>query len=578
MKSCLTICCFKKVRTVYETKDKYDLTAEQQKLLDETYKQFVRGGALLSAEDKQKLKEINARLAVLSLGFEEHILKENNRFEMVIRDSADLEGLPTGVIHAAAETAAERGHEGAWVFTLHKPSLIPFLQYSKRRALRERIYQAYINRGNHDDELDNKKILAEMVDLRSRRAKLLGYPTHAHFVLEENMAKQPENVYQLLRDVWTPALRRARQEAREMQELIDRNGGGFSLASWDWWYYAEQIKKQKYDLDEEMLRPYFKLENVLDGVFQVAHKLYGLQFELRDDVPKYHPDVTVFEVKEATGEHVGILYVDYFPRASKRGGAWMGELRQQMKKDSQDTRPLIYNVGNFTKPTADKPSLLSLEEVQTLFHEFGHGLHGLLSDCTYASLAGTNVARDFVELPSQIMENWATEPEVLKMYARHFESNERMPDALIEKIQKARHFNQGFATTEYLAASFLDMDWHTLRDVPSDLDVMQFEEEHLNQIDLIPEIISRYRSPYFRHIFAGGYSSGYYAYVWAEVLDADAFAAFKETGDLYDPTTAQAFRQNILSRGGTEEPMTLYRKFRGKEPSIEPLLKRRGLD
>ncbi len=538
---------FQRVKAIYEVHDKLDLNAEQKRLLEETYKNFVRGGANLPAEQKQKLKDLNARLSVLSVRFGENVLKENNRFELVIDDKADLAGLPDTVIDAAAEAAQERGHAGKWVFTLHKPSMIPFLQYARNRSLREKIYMGYINRGNHNDELDNKKILAEMAALRVERAKLLGYPTHAHYVLEENMAKVPEHVYKLLNEVWQPALKRAKQEVADMQQIIDAEQGGFQLASWDWWYYAERVKKAKYDLDEEMLRPYFKLENVLNGVFEVAGRLYGLRFQRRDDIPVYHKDVTAYEVLDADGSHIGILYVDYFPRASKRGGAWMSEFRQQHVMDGNDIRPVVYNVGNFSKPTADKPSLLSLEEVQTLFHEFGHALHGLLSHCTYKSLAGTEVARDFVELPSQIMENWAIEPEVLKMYARHYQTGKPMPDELIEKIRRARFFNQGFATTEYLAASFLDMDWHTMTEPQPDIDVLAFEKSSLDKIGLIPEIISRYRSPYFQHIFAGGYSSGYYSYLWAEVLDADAFEAFKETGDIFNQKVAKSFRDNILS-------------------------------
>lgn len=572
---------FRRVEAVYEQRDQLGLNPEQHKLLEEQYKDFVRGGAKLAADEKGRLKEINAELSLLSLKFGENVLKENNRFELVIEDKVDLAGLPAGVVAAAAEAAAEaaadRGHEGKWVFTLHKPSMIPFLQYSEKRGLREKIYKGYINRGNHGDELDNKEILAKMAALRVERAKLLGYETHAHYVLEENMAKKPKNVYDLLDQLWKPALKRAKSEAADMQKMIDEDGGGFRLASWDWWYYAERVKKAKYDLDEEMLRPYFKLENVLDGAFELATRLFGLQFEERTDVPKYHEDVSVFEVKEADGAHVGILYVDYFPRASKRGGAWMGEFREQLKADGKNIRPVIYNVGNFSKPTADKPSLLSFEEVNTLFHEFGHALHGLLSDCTYESLAGTNVVRDFVELPSQLLENWASEPAVLKMYARHYETGNPMPDELIEKIRKARYFNQGFATTEYLAASFLDMDWHTLTESKPNINVLEFEDESLDKIGLIPEIISRYRSPYFRHIFAGGYSSGYYSYIWAQVLDADAFEAFEESGDLFDRKTAAAFRDNILAKGDSEDPMTLYKRFRGKEPSIEPLLERKGL-
>jgi len=568
---------FQRVKAVHDSRDLFNLSPEQERLLDEYYKDFVRGGANLPKAKKERLKEINSRLSVLSVRFGENVLKENNRFELVIEDKADLAGLPDNVVSAAAEAAEQRGHAGQWVFTLHKPSLIPFLQYSKLRELREKMYRGYIERGNHGDELDNKKILAEMAALRVEKAQLLGYETHAHYVLEENMAKVPENVYKLLEEVWKPALARATQEVADMQQMVDDQKGGFQLAPWDWWYYAEKVKKEKYDLDEEMLRPYFQLENVLQGVFAVAGRLFDLRFEKRTDLPLYHEDVTAFEVTQTHGKHIGILYVDYFPRPSKRGGAWMGELRQQQRIDGQDIRPVIYNVGNFSKPTADKPSLLSLEEVETLFHEFGHALHGLLSDCTYKSLAGTEVARDFVELPSQIMENWAIEPAVLKMYARHYETGEPMPDALIEKIHNARYFNQGFATTEYVAASFLDMDWHTLKTPQSDVDVLAFEKESLDGIGLIPEIISRYRSSYFQHIFAGGYSSGYYSYLWAEVLDADAFEAFKETGDVFNREVARSFRENILERGGTEDPMVLYTRFRGKEPGIEPLLKRRGL-
>lgn len=568
---------FRRVEAVYNQRTELDLTQEQQKLLEEQYKSFVRGGARLPAEEKDRLKTINSRLSVISLQFGENVLKENNRFEMVLERDA-LDGLPQGVVAAASDTAAERGHQGKWVFTLHKPSLIPFLQYSERRDLREKLYTAYITRGDHGDELDNKEIVKETIALRIERAKLLGYPTHTHYVLEENMAKEPAAVDRLLRQLWAPALQRAKAERAEMQAMIDAEGGGFQLAPWDWDYYAEKVKKAQYDLDEEMLRPYFKLENVLDGAFDVATRLYGLEFTPRPDLPVYHEEVTAFEVQEADGSHVGVLYVDYFPRASKRGGAWMGELRQQSKPNGQDVRPIIYNVGNFTEPIGDKPALLSFDEVETLFHEFGHGLHGLLSACAYESLSGTNVDRDFVELPSQIMENWASEPEVLKSYAKHYQTGQPMPDDLIAKIHAARHFNQGFATTEYLAAALLDMAWHTLAEVDPELDVPQFENSVLRELGLIPEITSRYRSTYFQHIFSGGYSSGYYSYVWAEVLDADAFQAFQETGDLFHSDTASSFRNHILSRGGTEEAKTLYQRFRGQEPSIAPLLKRRGLE
>jgi len=569
---------FQRVKVVYEQKEKLNLTSEQNKLLEKYYKDFVRGGANLDEKNKAELREINKELSLLALKFGENVLKETNKFEMVIENEEDLAGLPKAVITGAVEAAKERGHDGKWVFTIHKPSMIPFLQYSEKRELREKIFKAYINQGDNNDELDNKETLTRMAALRVTRAKLLGYETHAHFVLEENMAKVPENVYDLLYKLWKPALNIAKKEAYELQSMIYEEGNNFKLEPWDWWYYAEKVKKAKYNLDEEMLRPYLKLENVIDGVFQVATKLWGIQFEEKNNIPTYHEDVKVFEVKEADGSHIGILFTDYFPRASKRGGAWMSEYRPQYKISGKEIRPLIVNVGNFSKPIGDKPSLISFDEVNTLFHEFGHALHGLLTNCTYPTLSGTNVPRDFVELPSQIMENWAGEPEVLKMYAKHYETGEPIPDELIEKIKKSSKFNQGFATVEYLAASFLDMDYHTLTET-NEVDAIKFEKESLANIGLIPEIIVRYRSTYFRHIFASvvGYSSGYYSYIWSEVLDSDAFQAFKETS-LFDQKTAQAYRDNILAVGGTEDPMVLYKRFRGKEPSIEPILEKRGLN
>ena len=566
---------FQRIKEVYGKKDKMNLTEEQQILLEKYYKDFVRSGAILDEEKKAKLREINQELSLLSVQFGENILKENNRFELIIDKEEDLAGLPQSVITGAVEAAVERGKEDKWVFTLHKPSMIPFLQYSEKRKLREEIFTAYISRGNNNDELDNKTILSRIAALRVEKANLLGYKTHADFVLENNMAKKPENVYDFLDQLWKPALKMAKAEAKELQEMIHKEGKDFALQPWDWWYYVEKLKKAKYDLDEEMLRPYFKMESVRNGAFFVAQKLYGIQFIENTDIPRYHEDVRVFEVKEADGSHIGILYTDYFPRASKRGGAWMNSFRKQSKQGGKEIHPVITNNGNFSKPTGDKPALLSSGEVSTLFHEFGHALHGLLSDCTYNRLSGTSVPRDFVELPSQIMENWAFEPEVLKMYSKHYKTNEVIPQELIDKLKKSSHFNQGFATVEYLAASFLDMDWHTLEE-SEELNPEKFETESMNKIGLIPEIVVRYKSPYFGHIFSGGYSSGYYSYIWAEVLDADAFEAFKETS-LFDRKTALAFRKNILERGGTEDPMMLYKQFRGAEPKVDPLLKRRGL-
>jgi peptidyl-dipeptidase Dcp len=553
-----------------------NLTSEQFRLLDETYKLFARNGANLNEMDKTELRKINEELSVLSVQFGDNILKENNRFEMVIDHQENLAGLPDAVISAAAETAKERGHEGKWVFTIHKPSLIPFLQYSEKRDLREKMFTAYIMKGNHGDEVDNNKICSRMASLRVRKSKLLGYETHAHFILEENMAKKPEKVYELLNQLWKPALARAKSEAKALQAMIHEEGENFKLQPWDWWYYAEKLKMAKYDLDEELLRPYFQLENVRQGVFDLATKLWGLQFKKRNDISKYHEDVEIFEVQEEDGTLIGLLYTDFFPRASKQGGAWMSNFREQYKKAGTNIRPIVVNVGNFSKPTADKPALLSLEEVQTLFHEFGHALHSLLSQSTYIFLSGTNVPRDYVELPSQFMENWALTPEIMKSYARHYQTNAPIPDELIEKIRNARLFNQGFKTTELLAAMFLDMDWHTLRE-DTEKETTVFDENAMDRIHLIPEIVVRYKSPYFAHIFSGGYSAGYYSYIWAEVLDSDAFQAFKEAG-LYNKDLATSFRKNILESGNTEDPMVLYKRFRGAPPKIDALLEKRGLN
>lgn len=567
---------FKRVKTLYKKKDELGLNTEQQQLLDKYYKKFIRGGANLNDEDKKKFRKINEQLSVLSIEFGQNVLKEVNKFELVLDKKEDLAGLPEGVISGAAEEAKARGYEGKWVFTISKPSMIPFLQYSEKRELREKLYKGYINKGDHGDSLDNKDILAKMAKLRVERANLLGYPTHAHYQLEDKMAKKPANVYELLNKIWEPALEMAKQERDQMQQMIEDEGKDFKLKSWDWWYYAEKVKKAKYDFDENEVKPYFAVDNVISGVFGLATDLWGIQFEERNDIPKYHKDVKTFEVKDKDGSHIAILYTDYFPRESKRGGAWMDVLRKQRKKDGEFVHPVVYNVGNFSKPTGDKPALLSLDEVHTLFHEFGHALHGMLSKCTYPSLSGTSTPRDFVEFPSQVMENWCMHPEVLKKYAKHYNTGEPIPDELIQKIKQSSKFNQGFATVEYLAASFLDMDWHTLKK-PEIKDVHKFGNKSMSKIGLIEEIVPRYRSTYFRHIFAGGYSAGYYSYIWSEVLDADAFAAFKESGDVYNQELADKYRKFILAKGGTEDAMELYKKFRGQEPQIEPLLEKKGL-
>ncbi len=569
---------FARIKAVYDSRAGLTLTPEQSRLLDKTYKDFVRGGANLPPDKQARFRAINEELSVLTVKFGENILKENNAFELVIDKEAELAGLPPAVVAGAADAAKERGKPGLWVFTLQKPSLIPFLTYSERRDLRQKMFTGYIMRGNNGNELDNKSNAVKIAALRLERANLLGYKTHAAYVLEENMAKTPEAVYAFLGKIWQPALARAKSEAAEMQQLIRKDGKNFKLAPWDWWFYAERLRKAKYDLDDSALRPYFELESVRNGAFTVANKLYGITFTERTDIPKYNDDVRVFEVKDADGSHLGILYVDYYPRANKEGGAWMSNYRDQSMQEGKDIRPVIVNNGNFSKPTGGQPALISFEEATTLFHEFGHALHGLLTRCTYESLSGTNVPRDFVELCSQVMENWATDPQVLKMYAKHYKTGEPIPDALIEKINKSRFFNQGFETVEYLAASFLDMDWHTIAEAKV-IDPLAFEAASMARIGLISEIVSRYRTTYFSHIFSSssGYSAGYYSYIWAAVLDSDAFEAFKETS-LFDQATAKSFRTNILEKGGSEDPMVLYKRFRGREPRIEPLLKKRGLD
>ena len=568
---------FERVKEVYGNKENFNLNTEQLKLLELYYKDFIRGGANLDEMQKAEFRKVNEELALLNLKYGENVLKETNKFKLIIDNEKDLEGLPESVISAAAETAKEKGMDDKWIFTIQKPSMIPFLQYSKNRNLREKIYKAYFMQGDNNDSLDNKNLITKIVKLRLQRANILGYKNHAEYVLEEQMAKNPANVYELLNKLWKPALKRASAERDEMQKLIYAEGNKFKLESWDWWYYAEKVKKAKYDLDEEQLRPYFQVENVINGVFGLATKLWGIQFVERNDIAKYHPEVKVFEVKENDGKHIGILYTDYYPRASKRGGAWMDEFRRQHKINGKMITPLIYNVGNFSKPTADKPALLSLDEVNTLFHEFGHALHGLLSNCTYESVAATETPRDFVEFPSQVMENWALHPDVLKTYAKHYKTGEVIPDELVKKLENAKLFNQGFETVEYLAASFLDMDWHTISE-DVNINVDQFEKESMGKIGLINEIIPRYRSTYFRHIFSGDYSSGYYSYIWSAVLDSDAFDAFEKTGNVFDPELAKKYRQFILSAGGSDDSMVLYRKFRGSDPSIEPLLIKRGLN
>lgn len=565
---------FARIKKVHDNADNLDLTTEQRRLLDVYYKKFVRSGIELDADAKTKLRSINKDLSSLTLKFGNNLLSETNGFKLVIDNEADLAGLPEGVIAAAADVAKNNDMEGKWVFTLQKPSWLPFLQYAENRDLREKLYKAMYNRGDNDNDNDNKKVINDIVNLRIEKAQMLGYKNHADFVLEETMAKNADNVYKLLNDVWSYALPQAKKEAAELQAVIDAEGGNFKLESWDWWYYTEKVREQKYALSEEETKPYFKMENVRAGVFEAANRLWGLTFKELKDIPVYHPEVEAYEVLDADGSHLAVFYTDYFPRAGKNAGAWMSSFRMQKYANGKRVDPIIFNVGNFSRATGGKPALLTLDEVETLFHEFGHALHGMLSDVNYVGLAGTSVSRDFVELPSQIMEHWAFHPDLLKLYAKHYETGEVIPDDLINKIDAASKFNMGFITTEFVAAALLDMDYHTQND-QKEFDVRDFEKKSMEKIGLIGEIIPRYRSTYFSHIFSGGYSSGYYAYMWAEVLDADAFQPFAEKG-IFDKETGASFRNNILSKGNSDDPMTLYKQYRGAEPNSIYLLKNRG--
>lgn len=567
---------FAKVKTLWDKKGSLGLNLEQAKILDNAYKDFVRSGANLSAEDKQILRKINGTLSLVSLKYGQNILAETNKYELVIDTKKDLEGLPQGLIEAAAVDAKAKGKEGKWVFTLSNSSVMPFLQYSSNRTLRQQIWNAYQMRANHDDAFDNKQNAVELANLRGQKARLLGYTSHSTYVLEESMAKTPQNVNKLLNDLWKPALEIAKTEAADIQKMMAKDGVKGAVQPYDWRYYTEKIRKQRFDLDEEELKPYFSLDNVRKGVFQVTENLYGIKIKELTNVPKYHVDATVWEVTEKDGTHLGVLYMDFHPRESKRGGAWMTSYRSQKTVDGKRIAPVVSIVCNFTKPSANAPALLTFDEVTTFFHEFGHALHGLLSNVTYRSLAGTSVPRDFVELPSQIMENWAAEPEVLKIYAKHYKTGAVIPEVLVQKLKKAGAFDQGFTTTEYLAAALLDLEYHSqTKDIT--VDANTFEKAAMKKIGLIESIIPRYRSTYFSHIFSGGYSSGYYSYIWSGVLDTDAFEAFKTTS-LFNPEKAKSFRKNVLEKGGTEDPMVLYKRFRGAEPSIEPLLRKRGLN
>ncbi|MBE6300665.1 MAG: M3 family metallopeptidase [Parabacteroides distasonis] len=566
---------FERVKKVYENQDKLNLNKEQKKLLEETYKDFVRGGANLPADKQEQLRKLNSEISMLQLTFGQNMLKETNDFQLVIDKKEDLAGLPESLIANASNAAKAAGMEGKWVFTLHNPSVMPFLQYADNRALREKIFKGYINRGNNGNDADNKQVVRDLITKRLEKAKLMGYEDYASFVLEDRMAKSSDKVYNLLNEVWTPALAKAKEELADINAEIKKEGNNFKAEGWDWRYYFEKAKKAKFDLDENQVRPYLKLDNVRDGAFYVANKLYGITFTPIADIPLPHPEAQAFECKDKDGTHLGVIYFDFFPRASKRGGAWCGGYRSQTYENGKRVAPVVTIVCNFTQPAEGQPALLSADEAGTLFHEFGHGLHSLFRDVHYYGIAG--VPRDFVELPSQIMEHWVFEPEVLKVYAKHYQTGEVMPAELIEKLDKSGKYGQGFATTEYLAASLLDMDFHVLKEIPADLDVMKFEQETLGKRGLLSQIPSRYRTTYFNHTMGGGYTAGYYSYIWAEVLDSDAYEAFEETGDIFNQEVASKFRTFVLTPGGIDDAMDMYKNFRGKEPNTEPLLKNRGL-
>ncbi|RHJ90388.1 M3 family metallopeptidase [Parabacteroides bouchesdurhonensis] len=566
---------FARIKAVYESPASSGFDKEQKKLLEKTYKDFVRGGANLDADKQAKLRELNEKISILELTFGQNVLKETNAFQLIVDKKEDLSGLPETSIAAAASAAKNADMDGKWLFTLHNPSVMPFLQYADNRALREKIFKGYTNRGNNNNANDNKDVVKQLVTARLEKAKLMGDDDFAAFVLEDRMAKDEQNVYKLLNQIWTPALAKAKDELADINAEIKKEGGNFEAEGWDWRYYFEKAKKTKFDMDENEIRPYLELNNVRNGAFYVANKLYGVTFTEIKDIPKPDADAMAFECKDKDGTHLGVLYMDFFTRPGKSAGAWCGSYRSQTYKDGKRLAPVVTTVFNFSKPEEGKPALLSADEAETVFHEFGHALHSLFRDVHYYGVSG--VPRDFVELPSQVMEHWVFEPEVLKVYAKHYQTGEVIPQAIVDKIIKSGKYGQGFATTEYVAASLLDMDYHILKEIPADFNVEAFEANVMNKRGLIRQIPPRYRTTYFKHTMEGGYTAGYYSYIWAEVLDADAFEAYKETGDIFNQEVAGKFRTYILTPGGIDDAMVMYVNFRGKEPGIDPLLKNRGL-
>jgi peptidyl-dipeptidase Dcp len=567
---------FARVEILYLGREELDLNPEAKRVLERYHSNFVRSGAKLKGDERNRMAEVSSELATLGTQFSQNILADESAYELVLEEGDDLAGLPDFLVSAAASAAKERGHDGKFVITLSRSLIEPFLQFSSRRDLREVAYKAWIARGENAGDTDNREIISKTLKLREERANLLGFKTFAEFKLDDQMAKTPEAVRNLLMQVWEPAKKRAKQEAQKLQELANAEGANFNIAPWDWRYYSEKVRSRDHDLDEAEIKPYLQLDKIIEAAFDTASRLFGLSFEERSDIPKYHADVRTFEVKDRDGEHVAIFIGDYFARTSKRSGAWMSGFRSQEKLKG-DITPIIVNVMNFAKAADGEPSLLTFDDAHTLFHEFGHALHGMLSNVTYPSISGTSVARDFVELPSQLYEHWLDEKEILSKYAVHYKTGEPMPDALIEKLKSASTFNQGFATVEYTSSALVDLELHTM---PADetQDIGKVEAEILNRIGMPDEITMRHRTPHFAHVFSGdGYSAGYYSYMWSEVMDADAFEAFKETGDVFDEATSQRLLENIYSAGGSRDPAELYVEFRGQMPEIDALLEGRGL-
>lgn len=567
-----------RIKSVYEKRDALNLTGEQAMLVEKTYKSFVRSGANLDEEKKKRFKEVSMELSRLALAFGENVLAETNNFELVVDDESELSGLPADAKARAAETAAKKGKPGKWVFTLHAPSYMPVMEHADNRELREKLFRAYMTRSGHGDQYDNQQIVLDLAKLRAEMAHLLGYKTFADYVLEERMAKSPAKVTNFLSDLLERALPKAKAEIAELEAFMKEIGVTHELQRWDWAYYSEKLRKAKYDLDDEMIKPYFKLENVIDGVFKTAERLFDISFRRNAAIPTYHPEVEAYEVINAAGETVAVFLADFFPREGKRGGAWMTSFREQRRKNGVKVIPQVSIVCNFTPSSEGHPSLLTFDEVQTLFHEFGHALHGMLADTIYPSLSGTSVFWDFVELPSQIFENWCYEKECLDLFARHYQTGEPIPAVYIDRLRASAIYHEAYATVRQISFGLLDMAWHDLpiETAGTIADVKAVEQAAFRPTELFPPVPQANMSVQFSHIFGGGYAAGYYSYKWAEVLDADAFSLFQQRG-VFDKSTARSFQENILSRGGTEHPMTLYKRFRGQEPTPDALLKRAGL-